>query len=1081
MAQTKAQLLGPVVGDVTIDTNTLSLDAEGNKVGIGTTGATAKLHVFEPTEGDAVVQFNSGDNFPTVNRGLVIKSATGPAGYTGSKWIFDAQSSGGRIEFQTTSTPRLTILEGGNVGIGTDNPAAKLDILGALRFSRTSTYTSNVLLSITHTDSSNYGSLYFDNSNATGDYVFRTTSSSTERLRIASDGKIGINNSTPLYAMHFKNAMGSSPSFIHMEVTGSNAVGGGGGIAFDTSASNASSNNGLYLATISGVRNSADNGSNDLVFKTSKSGVAGDDGNTHSPTERLRITSDGLVGINTNNPQKTLHVNSSVDNSYGIVRISGKNRGGQLEFCTDATKTAGIYSPTSSNELVFFTSSSETERLRISSDGKIGVGGTVPGALLHLRDSQNSTQGAAQLKISKGIGSGGAPASTSRANCYIHLGSSEWGSSATGQYLIGFGYTNGETGTGIPAYIGFKETSTSGYTIGDLIFGTRDNSTGTNNATERLRIDSSGCVRVGNTHSQTTSSNTKRIALGGKASIWGWASGQINGALTLADNYYWDGSNNRAIEADNAAYLSLRSGTLRFGTTNSTPSAGGVTGLTEKFRITSGGYVNIGGNYTQTDYTAQVLRIGGNTDVMQVKGNAGNSFIRFTDTNASSDYSLGADDAISNGFILYDRNASAYRVVVNGSGNVGIGTNNPSDHLEILNNNASGLTFKTTENHYAQITSDCNRTGADSHLLAIEGYWNGTPVAEIALTAGSDTTNKDDGQIIFRTSSANNLNSNERLRITSGGDMYIKGDSSNHLKNEYRGSVSVTGSNNSSFAFEIQGSSHGGGGMLYAYGTSGNVVLNCSAEILVNHSADVIIRSMSGAYTQTRIRVKSTDSRAAIYLGRSGGYGSGGTTIHWRFIPYGATYAYTTESSNTQQDHTHNTSAGTLKITGAGGPNGNINIQGSISKGSGTFTIPHPLESKKETHNLSHSFIEGPQCDLIYRGKVNLVDGASAVNIDTNSGMTEGTFVALCRDVQCFTTNETGWTAIKGSVTGNILNIIAQENTCTDTISWMVVGERKDDNIKQSSITDNDGNLIVEPLIESEYNESDYPEYSDPE
>ena len=68
MAQTKAQLLGPVVGDVVMDVTTLSLDAEGNKVGIGTTGATATLHVFEPTEGDAVVQFNSGDNFPTVNR-----------------------------------------------------------------------------------------------------------------------------------------------------------------------------------------------------------------------------------------------------------------------------------------------------------------------------------------------------------------------------------------------------------------------------------------------------------------------------------------------------------------------------------------------------------------------------------------------------------------------------------------------------------------------------------------------------------------------------------------------------------------------------------------------------------------------------------------------------------------------------------------------------------------------------------------------------------------------------------------------------------------------------------------------------
>ena len=78
--------------------------------------------------------------------------------------------------------------------------------------------------------------------------------------------------------------------------------------------------------------------------------------------------------------------------------------------------------------------------------------------------------------------------------------------------------------------------------------------------------------------------------------------------------------------------------------------------------------------------------------------------------------------------------------------------------------------------------------------------------------------------------------------------------------------------------------------------------------------------------------------------------------------------------------------------------------------------------------------------------------------------MTNGTFVLLNRDVQCFTSNETGWTAVKGSVTGNILTITAQDNTCTDTISWMVVGERQDDKIKSVEITDENGKLIMEPL-----------------
>ena len=145
----------------------------------------------------------------------------------------------------------------------------------------------------------------------------------------------------------------------------------------------------------------------------------------------------------------------------------------------------------------------------------------------------------------------------------------------------------------------------------------------------------------------------------------------------------------------------------------------------------------------------------------------------------------------------------------------------------------------------------------------------------------------------------------------------------------------------------------------------------------------------------------------------------------------------------------------------------NVNFRGSISKGGGSFRIKHPHPSKKNTHDLVHSFIEGPQCDNIYRGKINLVGGSATVNLDTVSKMTDGTFVLLNRDIQCFTSNETGWTAVKGTVSGNILTITAQENSCTDTISWMVIGERQDDMIKSLDMTDDNGDLIVEPLKEA--------------
>jgi hypothetical protein len=143
---------------------------------------------------------------------------------------------------------------------------------------------------------------------------------------------------------------------------------------------------------------------------------------------------------------------------------------------------------------------------------------------------------------------------------------------------------------------------------------------------------------------------------------------------------------------------------------------------------------------------------------------------------------------------------------------------------------------------------------------------------------------------------------------------------------------------------------------------------------------------------------------------------------------------------------------------------GNLTVAGSLSKGSGSFKIKHPLPEKNETHDLVHSFVEAPQADNLYRGKATLVAGQATVNIDTVAGMTEGTFVLLNREIQCFTSNETGWTAVRGSLSGNILTIEAQDNTCTDTISWMVVGERQDTHMYDTDWTDENGKVIVEPL-----------------
>ena len=151
-----------------------------------------------------------------------------------------------------------------------------------------------------------------------------------------------------------------------------------------------------------------------------------------------------------------------------------------------------------------------------------------------------------------------------------------------------------------------------------------------------------------------------------------------------------------------------------------------------------------------------------------------------------------------------------------------------------------------------------------------------------------------------------------------------------------------------------------------------------------------------------------------------------------------------------------------LRVTTSG-----CEVNGTFSVSSTkNFKIPHPLVGLTTTTHLYHTTLEGPQADLIYRGVVDLVDGSATVNIDTAARMTEGTFEVLCNNVSCFTSNETDWTAVKGSVSGNILTITAQDNTSTASVSWMVVGERKDQDMIDCHLTDDNGRLITEHNID---------------
>jgi hypothetical protein len=208
----------------------------------------------------------------------------------------------------------------------------------------------------------------------------------------------------------------------------------------------------------------------------------------------------------------------------------------------------------------------------------------------------------------------------------------------------------------------------------------------------------------------------------------------------------------------------------------------------------------------------------------------------------------------------------------------------------------------------------------------------------------------------------------------------------------------------------------------------------------------------TGTYYMTQIKAINVTGNPSILNTRMGFFTLSGT---------GETVADSTEKMSILAG-SGNVGIGTIN------PGSKLTVNGSLSKSSGSFRIDHPLEAKSTTHDLVHSFVEAPQADNIYRGKVDLVNGSATVNIDTVAGMTEGTFVALNREVQCFTTNESNWDAVKGSVSGNILTIESQNSESTATISWLVIGERQDSHMYDTEWTDDDGKVIVEPLKTNE-------------
>ncbi|CAB4154382.1 hypothetical protein UFOVP629_113 [uncultured Caudovirales phage] len=114
-----------VTGALTVDTNTLVVDATNNRVGIGTDTPSTALAVIGPlvtvsSQTGVIATFGSSSSGR-----LLVGSITGTSAFIGSE-------GEQKLYLNTNATPRLTIESGGDVGIGTVSPTTKLDVAGTV-------------------------------------------------------------------------------------------------------------------------------------------------------------------------------------------------------------------------------------------------------------------------------------------------------------------------------------------------------------------------------------------------------------------------------------------------------------------------------------------------------------------------------------------------------------------------------------------------------------------------------------------------------------------------------------------------------------------------------------------------------------------------------------------------------------------------------------------------------------------------------------------------------------------------------------------------------------------------------------
>jgi hypothetical protein len=478
-------------------TTTAMTILDSGNVGIGTTSPTAELHVNGNLELKAAWQIGSNDGNYWQRIRTEDSSATDANAFN-----FETRNGSGSFITHTT------ILNNGNVGIGTTSPGQKLEVAGRIRATTDPTfevYNSSANRGGIQWSTGVSGTNIFAGGNGTANAVMTFQTNTSERMRINSTGDVGIGTIQHTAGNTWRGFfVGSSASIISRQAaTGTDAM-------FSNNFYINSSNVDKRITTGGASRIFI----NQDVMRFQRS-ASGSTDTTISWSESMRIDSSGKVGIGTTSPNdklsvaggdiglygstsggavthRTLHFYTSEDaeglsgtnkQAIGEISFSGKDssqnatgkyahiksyvidannliqgslaEGGQLEFTIlrhDVSTEARV----------------EHTALTINNSANVGIGTTSPGAKLDVVVSDVS------------VVPNGSSSAVFRRNGdnYISILSS---TSGEGGVLFG------NSSDAVDGWIAYKNGSGNQY----MTIGTAD--------TERMRITSGGNVGIGTT------------------------------------------------------------------------------------------------------------------------------------------------------------------------------------------------------------------------------------------------------------------------------------------------------------------------------------------------------------------------------------------------------------------------------------------------------------------------------------------------------------------------------------------------------------------------------------------------------